>query len=193
MSNPSGSNPPHNPYTTEHSSAQPYAPNGSPAFVQPSNIVQQVLPFGILLMIHGGIVLMLGFCAAMFPVIALIAQVEPDEEMWMVVGVYGVIASGLFLIGTLQMLAGWKAIQFRNPFWVYTGFGALSLGLFTCYCTPTSLGLLIWGVILMVHNDVKYAFELGKTMNRTEVLAVFDQRQQSFSQPNRGQEVPPQI
>jgi hypothetical protein len=56
--------------------------------------------------------------------------------------------------GLLQLRAGYRLRSFRSR---TLGLVALSAGVatvFGCYCAPTSIALLIWGVVVLANRDV---------------------------------------
>ncbi len=84
----------------------------------------------------------------------------PDDDLFagVMFGALGLIAFVHLVPGALQLWAGWRARTFRSR---PLAFVALALGLVTvlgCYCAPSSLGLLVWGVIVLVHEDVRERF-----------------------------------
>jgi hypothetical protein len=77
-------------------------------------------------------------------------------------GIYGGMgAAGLFA-GVLRVVAGFRNIGYRGRVFgmVAMIFGLISLG--TCYCSITSVALLIYGMIVYSNGDVIRAFELGE-------------------------------
>ena len=65
-------------------------------------------------------------------------------------------------VGGLNIAAGIKNLKYRSR---TLGIAALCLGIvpvFTCYCAPTAIGILIYGLIIYLNRDVSRAFEMGE-------------------------------
>jgi len=59
---------------------------------------------------------------------------------------------------------------YRSYVWGLVGLITGGLGLITCYCAPTSLGVLIFGLIVYLNPTAKYIFSLGKNgLNQREI------------------------
>ncbi|MEX0825012.1 MAG: hypothetical protein WD119_02545 [Pirellulaceae bacterium] len=171
--------------------SNPYAiPDATPApsTVPPqvphySAMVQQVPVFAILLMVHGGIVILmglgLGVIAAVIPMSAAAnnAQgMDADEEMmlrFVSIG-YGVAAAGIGVIGVIHLWSGWKTFLYQRRILGFVGIGAAFFSSLTCYCALTGIPLGIWGLILLLHPDVQHAYELAKNgMTRNQIIQHF--------------------
>lgn len=139
--------------------------------------VSQVPLFGIALMVHGGLVVALGGMLAVYG--AFLARAfdragpsaapsDPAAAMMPEVLVGGMLGVGLVHvgIGAFQLFAGWRVRQYRAR---WLTLGALAAGLGTvigCYCVPSSIGMLIWGAIVLLTSDVVARFELEKGVVR---------------------------
>jgi len=74
------------------------------------------------------------------------------------------LAIGILIVATagLRIYAAYRAYQFRGRVMgiVSLIFGCITI--LTCYCFPTSLALLVYGLIVYNNQDVKSAFTLGE-------------------------------
>lgn len=170
-----------NPYAVPEATPTPAAiPPEVPHY---SSMVQQMPVYAILLMVHGGIVILfalgIGLMAALFPIMAAggegqMADAEEEMVLRAMAIAYGVAAAVLGLIGLIQLWAGWKNFLFQRRVLGFVGIGAAFLSSLNCYCALTGLPLGIWGIVLLVHPDVQQAFRMsdsGKT--RDEIVNHF--------------------
>lgn len=76
-------------------------------------------------------------------------------------GVYLALGAALLIAGVLKLTAGFRNYRYRGR---TLGIVALFSGLVTlfgCYCFPTALALLIYGLIVYFDRQTVYAFQLG--------------------------------
>ena len=138
--------------------------------------IRQVPVLAILMMIQGGLVLLLGlFMGAMgFFMPAMIEQQmqqnpgfqQPpnmqgmDMETFMML-TYGGIGAVLTLIAVPTIISGFRLYKYRGRIMGIVSLSAGLLTVFACYCFPTALGLFIFGLIVLLNEPVRKAFELG--------------------------------
>lgn len=79
-----------------------------------------------------------------------------------------VLATGFVLFGVVILVssgvmiwAGIRSFSFRSRKLNIIALIAGSLSVLTCYCAPTSIGLLVYGLIVYLNPSVKQAFEMG--------------------------------
>ena len=140
---------------------------------------RQVPIVAILLMVQGGLeVLFGGFILVYGLIMGAVAPAGGDNlgppgaglPLWVFVAgfiVYGAVA---LFTGLLRLVAGWRNYFFRGRL---LGLAALVGGmasLLTCYCFPTALALLIYGLIVYLNDQSAAAFELGKQGYRREQI-----------------------
>ena len=98
----------------------------------------------------------------------------PEEMKWIIGGAYGTIGAALLLSGMLRIVAGIQNYRFR---WRTLGMVSYFTGLasmIACYCAPTSIGIMVYGLIVYLNPAVKAAFEMGKQgMSGDQILASF--------------------
>jgi hypothetical protein len=151
-----------------------------------SSIIQQMPVYSILLMIHGGLVLLLALGLAVLAAVIPFgisleggadgAGIDDEERMmlyFMTFG-YGLAAAGTGAIALVQFWAGWRGFRFRNRILGFCGVGAAFLCSLSCYCAPTGISLGIWGLILLLNPDIQHAFELARGgMSRQQIMRFF--------------------
>ncbi len=168
--NPFG-NAPQNPYNFQETPAALLPPE------MQRGLVHHVPALGILTMVHGGLIAMLGVfmlgAAAMAPAIfqanngfpARPGMQQPPpmpaEVQWFVIGIYATFGFVALTIGILSLFSGFRILKFRNrTFGIVTLSGGLLTGV-SCICMPTAIGLLIYGLIVLLNPPVKRAFEMA--------------------------------
>ncbi|QEG42275.1 hypothetical protein [Roseimaritima ulvae] len=175
--------PPSNPYaTTQQAGFMP--PDAS----QPhySAIVQQMMPYGILMMVNGGLFALLGLFMVAMPALALTMAEGgdlDDQETMIIIAVYGGMGLLMLIGAALQLWGGWRAIHFRGMAWVIVGIASAAMGSLTCYCAPTGIALGIWGLILLLNPDIQHAFRMGKTESRDKIMQHFSYRGDQWTPP----------
>jgi hypothetical protein len=136
-------------------------------------MVSHVPIVSILMIVNGSLASVLGIILALFGP-AVVAMISADEErrfffhagdkafltlmtvFYIVVGVMALVA------GVLNIVAGARSLKFRGRGLALTALFCNILPLFTCYCAPTSLGLMIYGLIVFFNGDVAQAFRMAE-------------------------------
>ncbi len=153
-----------NPYAVTETSVD----SGNP-YLADAGMVNQVTVVGILQIGQGVLELVMGsFLVAMGFFFATAmrmqppeAQPPPEEFMTWMQGFYWVLGGAVALLAIMRIAAGIGCFWFRGRVWMMISlFGGL-LSSFTCYCAPFSIGLCIYGLIVMFNSSVAHAFQLG--------------------------------
>lgn len=167
MENPYASPPPAHDWGDKN----PYAPL---AGGRPRGFVGHVRVLGVLMMVQGAFDILMGLFLLGMSVFAVV-MLQNDEEFkriqaqefspevmsYIVGGIYGGLGLIALVVGILNAYAGWRTFRFQSR---TLGIIALSGGMvtvMTCYCAPTSIALLIYGLIVYLDSSVKEAFEMG--------------------------------
>jgi hypothetical protein len=136
-------------------------------------MVSQVQVVSILMIIHGVLTSLVGLLLslagpALFALISLDkgnrgAHARKEDEMILTVlsVVYVVLGLMALTAGLLNLIAGIRGLKFRGRTFGLVALFSNLLCLFTVYCAPTSLGLMIYGLIVYFNRDVARAFELA--------------------------------
>jgi hypothetical protein len=89
-------------------------------------------------------------------------QMSDEAMLWFVGGMYGGMGLAALIPGILNCWAGWGVFRFKQR---TLGMVSLFAGLVTvmsCYCAPTSIGLMIYGLIVLLDSSVREGFALAE-------------------------------
>jgi hypothetical protein len=153
-------------------------------------MVPQVTVIGILMIINGALASLLGiFTAMMGPfMFAMFQQMPagpgapPQGLIDMISMIYLIVGTVVLVGGVVNIVGGIRALAYRNRVLVITALFFNIVPMLTCYCLPTSLGLMIYGLIVMFQPDVAQAFALAD-----EGMPAEEIRQRLSAQRWRGQ------
>jgi hypothetical protein len=102
------------------------------------------------------------------------AKPMPAEARWIMPLVYGGLGSPVLLAGLLRIYAGIQNYRFRGRILGITSYILGMASIFVCYCAPTGIAVLIYGLIVQLNPAVVAAFEMGKQgMTGDAILASF--------------------
>jgi uncharacterized membrane protein HdeD (DUF308 family) len=159
--------------------------------------VRQVRIFAILNAVQGLLEIPMGLFTAgmgvLFPALMQLDKTRnanpaggaaPDDFVWFITAIYFCIGIPVLVSGVLRIVAGVRNYRFRGR---TLGMISLVAGLgsmLSCYCAPTAIGLLIYGLILFLNPAVKAAFAMAQQGQSAEqILAVFSPFQASYYPP----------
>ncbi len=190
-----------NPYQSPSFDPKQFQDYASP-FPPPQNTgfgwVQQVRVVAILNCVQGGLECLMGtFLAGMGIFFFIMIQTERNKPgfgangppgmagmEWVLGGGYLVVGVVVLLAGIFRFYAGLQNFRYRKR---VLGIVSLVCGLasmFGCYCAPTSIALLIYGLIVYLNPAVQAAFEMGdKGTPADAILSAF----LPYPQQNYGQ------
>lgn len=135
-------------------------------------MVKQVQVVAILMIVNGAIVSVMGlFYVAMGPFMFAMMNMAPppgqqgpnssDAAVLSAMSVvYVVLGLVVLMAAILNIVAGIRSLSFRNRTLALVALFSNVAPLFTCYCLPTSLGVMIYGLIVFFQSDVARAFQL---------------------------------
>lgn len=118
---------------------------------------------GALMMVQGGLVIVLGAIWLLGGGAAglgflLDPQVEGAAGA-VVIGVFGCFALAMIGGGLLGMVAGWRVRQARSRTLAFVGLVVVAFAGVNMMCWLTGIGLLVFGLIVLLDDDVKRRFE----------------------------------
>jgi MFS family permease len=132
--------------------------------------VGQVPMLGIVMMIHGTLMVGSGIYAVSFG--GLFAQSfaeraptdgSGDGELGGIfLGASMLFGIALLVPGVLQVLSGWKARTYRGRSFAIAALVSGLVGSIFCYCAPSSIALLIWGLVVLLGEDVAARFAVTR-------------------------------
>ncbi len=127
-------------------------------------MVGQVTVVAILLIIEGALELLVAFILLIGGP-AMMLQLDrqgadtPPAFVGLIVSIFGVLA---LAAAVLKIVAGIKNLKYRGRTLGIVAMASGGLTMFTCYCAPTAIVLLIYGLIVYLNADVARAFEQGE-------------------------------
>jgi hypothetical protein len=134
-------------------------------------MVPQITVVGILMIINGVFAALAGIVVALMGplMFSMFRQMPPGPGGGPPQGFIDMISLMYLLMGTVTMIGGAmnivggaRALVFRNRALVITALFFNITPMFNCYCLPTSLGIMIYGLIVMFQPDVAQAFALAE-------------------------------
>ena len=166
--------------------------------------VQQVRVVAILNCVQGGLECLMGtFASGMGIFVSIMLQMErrnpnipnngpPPGMEWLIGGVYLVIGVAVLAAGILRIYAGLQNFRYRKRVLGIVSFFCGLVSMIGCYCAPTSIGMLIYGLIVYLNPAVQAAFEMGDKGTPTDAIftAFLPYPPQNFGPPQNY--VPPQ-
>jgi hypothetical protein len=154
---------------------------GQAAASSGGGLARQIPVVAILLMVQGGLeVLMSGICALAGGTFAVLATQQgqqgapnapPQAFGWVMVAVYAVMGCGAFCAAAIKLFAGWRNYSFRGRTWGIAALASCVISLVTCYCFPTALALMVYGLIVYLGAESGWAFSMGdQGLTREQIL-----------------------
>jgi hypothetical protein len=108
----------------------------------------------------------------------------PDEFVWVLTFVYFAIGIPVLTSGVLRIVAGVQNYRFKGRTLAMISIVAGLGSMLSCYCAPTAIGLLVYGLILLMNPAVKAAFEMAsRGHSADQILATFSPYQPAYYAP----------
>jgi hypothetical protein len=104
---------------------------------------------------------------------ALPPNFEPGTFTKMITGVYVGLGAVLFIIGALKIFAGIQNYSYRGRILGVIGLVSGMGAIFGCYCLPTAIALMIYGLIVYLNSGSERAFALGTQGYTREQIRAF--------------------
>ena len=140
-----------------------------------SRWVAQVPALGIVMAIHGALMSLLGAVYVVYGfVLAYVLQDLPktgdgpkDAVSDMMPGLLAGGMAGVALVhvvpGLVQAFAGLRVYRFRSRTLAIVALAAGLVSVVGCYCAPTTVALLVWGMIVLFDGAVQTRFRHAET------------------------------
>ena len=133
------------------------------------NLVPQVQVVAILMIVNGALVTLMGLLyALMVPFMVNMMSFAPPgpggaagpstTQAGIIYAIYLAIGLPVAAVGVLNIVAGIRCLRLRGRILALVALFSNLVPMFTCYCLPTSLGLMIYGLIVLFQADVAFAF-----------------------------------
>ena len=175
-----------NPYEAPKSPENPFGEQFPDTQPQSAGLVNQVQIVCILMIVQGALVTCMGLFyvgyAFVFPAVFRAmeasapagAQAPPAEMTWIMMAVMLVIGIPVLLSGPLLIWAGIRNLRFRGRVLGLVALIASVVTVVTCYCAPTGIGLMAYGLIVYMNPEVIQAFQMGERgASRNQILAAY--------------------
>jgi hypothetical protein len=157
------------------------------------NRVKRVPLVSILLMVQGGLEIAVGIMLAVLAVAIYVMKDSPGMQQnfpqpqqgspnnvdipLVLTALYLGVGVSMLALGNLKALAGWKNRNYRGRVLGICALLSSPLSFLTCYCLPTGIALMIYGISVYRNADVKEAFILGEQGYAPEQIQdFFEQR-----------------
>lgn len=113
---------------------------------------------GVMLVLYSLIWLMI---AGMFPFMpqqpSSTGSPPPPPEL--MIGIFGCFGAFHFVPGMLQLVGGIQMMRFKSRALAYVALASSVVTIVGCYCLPTALALMIWGLIVLSDPEVRQRFD----------------------------------
>ncbi|MDZ4848570.1 MAG: hypothetical protein SGI77_04700 [Pirellulaceae bacterium] len=177
---------PNNPYANPFAAKDVVADYVPGPLPQQNGMISHVMVIGILQIVLGCLELFMGavlifyavFFTAILPNMKNQSPPPPPEMMfWMSIG-FGVGGVIVAIFSLLRILSGITSFRFRGRTLMITSLIGGMITSLTCYCAPFSIGLGVYGLIVMMHPGVIKAYEMGTSgMAASEIKTRFARAQ----------------
>jgi hypothetical protein len=145
-------------------------PPGSYADVpRSSGPVKQVKVVAILMIVQGSLECVMGLlCVFIGPfTYAILTEAQkqspaPQMPPGVLSAIYVALGALMLALGIFRIVSGVRNLKYRGRVLGIVALAAGVLSVFTCYCAPSAIGLLIYGLIIYLNDDVRRAFEQGE-------------------------------
>jgi hypothetical protein len=157
-------------------------------------MVRQVLVVAILMIVHGvmvaglGLLFVVGSAGAPTFLDAAMQgnkEIGPEDKAKIIEvasAVYLSLGVVALVVGVLHIAGGICCLRFRARALPLIALFANILSSFTCYCTPTSLAMAIYGMIVLFNGEVAKAFAMGaQGATPDEIKRAFDKNRADAS------------
>jgi lysylphosphatidylglycerol synthetase-like protein (DUF2156 family) len=156
-------------------------PNTSPPPQHKLGLVGHVRVVAVLMIVQGVLQCLAAFMfvlGGIGGIVEIASKKHPtmgsEQSPVPIIVVIGSIAVFLLISGVLLIVAGITNLKYRGRVLGIVALCVAALSIISCYCAPTAIGLLIYGLIVFLNEDVRRAFELGKQgATSEEILKSF--------------------
>jgi hypothetical protein len=130
---------------------------------------------GVFELLGAGFTLLMGIVMAMMMSGSTeMSQAPGAPTPFLFLGIYGVMGLALLVTGGLHLFAGIRNYQLQGRTLGIVALAAGMLDLAFCYCLPTSIGLLVYGLIVYLNPQVTAAFSMRESgAPAADVLMTF--------------------
>jgi len=87
---------------------------------------------------------------------------SPEEFIWIFPVIYGGLGLAMLIIAVLNIYAGIRNFKYRSRTLGIVAMASGLLSLLTCYCLPTAIAVMVYGLIVYLNYEVEEAFRMGE-------------------------------
>lgn len=151
-------------------------------------MVAQIKVVAILMIVHG---VMLSLCGGYFIFNGIVAMGMPapggpgapppgfGPMMDLMGGVMLVIGLLALSSGVLHIAGGARGLVFRNRWLSLAALFSNVAVILTCYCIPTGLAMMVYGLIVLFQSDVAQAYEMvGRGISPAEAIRKLSRKRE---------------
>ncbi len=133
-------------------------------------MIGQVKVVGILMIVQGALTSIMGIVfAALGPFIFAMMSLDKghppkaDEKtvLTIVSVIYLILGILVLIVGILNIVAGIRCLRFRGRTLAIVALFSNIVSAVTCYCAPTSIALMVYGLIVLFNGEVAEGFQLA--------------------------------
>lgn len=131
-------------------------------------MVTHVPVVGILMIVNGAMLsvaaaVALGFAGVMAYATTVDKGPVGDDKNVLLIMAICYAAAGLILLisGVMHLIAGIRVRNYRSRTLAIVALFTNLLTMLFCYCLPTSIGMMIYGLIVLFNSDVVQAFQMA--------------------------------
>lgn len=153
---------------------------GMVGHMQVISILQIV--FGVLELFMGALLIFYGFFFSFMANSIESGASPPPPEMMIFIGIgCGIMGALVFLFSILRIVSGVRSFRFIGRTMMMISLIGGMVTAFTCYCAPFSVGLGIYGLIVMLNPSVIQAFKMARDgMPPEQIRAHFARARYGF-------------
>ena len=178
-----------NPYQSPETPFQQHDGNpfSTPNHRRRPGFVRHVRTVAILMIVQGGFEILMSLILFVLAVVMplMLAQGElngpmqqgqlpPEAFFWILPVIYGGLGLLVLLVAVLHIVAGVKNYRFRSKTLGIVAMTTGLLSLLTCYCLPTAAGIMVYGLVIYLNEEVAEVFRMGEAgYQADDILATF--------------------
>jgi hypothetical protein len=152
-------------------------------------MVHQVRIVAVLNAVQGGLELLMGMLTAGMGVFfQIMLQIEksanpgqpraasdpPEAFYWLMAAMYGALGLAVLTGGILRLAACVQNFRFQGRTLGFVSIIGGMASVLSCYCAPTAIAILVYGLIVLLNPAVTMAFAMRKQgYSVDEILAAF--------------------
>ncbi|MEZ6135343.1 MAG: hypothetical protein R3C53_10580 [Pirellulaceae bacterium] len=86
----------------------------------------------------------------------------PPEALYVMLAYYWIVGGLVLVFSIMRIASGIGCFRFRGRTWMIVSLIGGTVSVLTCYCLPFTIGVCIYGCIVMFNSGVAKAFRMGR-------------------------------